>query len=174
MRLMLEDLNLKNGANWHRSAVVTRYILMIIHVYFMLYLVKRKKWLVHMPLELRHYSDTWKSHKIVFIVWIFKQNDNLKNETLFHTKSNLLCLVCRCVVNVLFAPQCIFHCVSTWCVAWERQALSEAATVTTEGRFCEGLIPIKCLQFQVTSKAHSILRSLDEIMQSIVNVAIKR
>ncbi len=174
MRLMLEDLNLKNGANWHLSSVVTRYILMIIHVYFMLYLVKRNKWLVHMPLELRHYSDTWKRHKIVFIVWILKQNDNLKTETLFHTKSNLLCLVCRSVVNVLFAPQCIFQCVSTWCVAWERQALSEAATVTTGGRSLRRVNSIKCLQFQVTSKAHSILRSLDEIMQSIVNVAIKR
>ncbi len=46
---------------------------------------------------------------------------HLKAKTLFHTKSNLLCLVCWHVVSVLFSPQCIFHCVRTWCVgkvAW--------------------------------------------------------
>ncbi len=71
--------------------------------------------------------DTLKSHKTVFIVWIsYKMT---KADTLFHTKSNLLCLVCRCVVSLLIALRCIFHCVRTWCVVWEWHGLSDIATV---------------------------------------------
>ncbi len=49
------------------------------------------------------WHNTLKSHKIIFIVWI-----TLKAKTLFHTRVNLLCLVCRCIVCVL-AAHCIFY-----------------------------------------------------------------
>ncbi len=38
----------------------------------------------------------------------------LKKITTLETKGNLLCLVCRRVVRFLFAPKCIFHCMSTY------------------------------------------------------------
>ncbi len=50
-------------------------------------------------------------------------------ETLFHTRSNLLCLLCQCVVSFLFALRCIFHCVRT-CVV---HCMSGIATVTKGG-----------------------------------------
>ncbi len=52
------NLNLKNALYRCLSAVEIKYIsLMFIHVYFILYLVNMKRWSVHVPLELRHYSD---------------------------------------------------------------------------------------------------------------------
>ncbi len=42
-------------------------------------------------------------------------------------------VVCRRIVSFLFALQCIFHCMRTWCVVWERYCLSEIATVTVGG-----------------------------------------
>ncbi len=54
-RLMSVDLN--NGVYWCLFTVETRYLLMIIHVYFVLQLVKMKRWSVHVPLELRNYSN---------------------------------------------------------------------------------------------------------------------
>ncbi len=44
--------------------------------------------------------DTLKSHKTVFIVLISLKMTQFK--TLFHIRSNLLCLVCQCVVSSLF------------------------------------------------------------------------
>ncbi len=64
------------------------------------------------------------------------QNDNLKAEgpkTLFHIRSNLLCVLCRGVFSFLFALRCIFHCVRT-CVVWEWHCLLVMATVTKGGR----------------------------------------
>ncbi len=44
--------------------------------------------------------------------WYLFENDNFCNaETLFYSRSNLICLVCRCAVRVFFALQCICHCV---------------------------------------------------------------
>ncbi len=76
---------------------------------------------------IRH--NTLKSHKTVFIVWISWKKMAFESGD-FHTKSNLLCLVCQLVVSFLFAPWCIFHCVRTWCVVWEWHGLSDIATVT--------------------------------------------
>ncbi len=43
-RLMLVDLNLINSVYGHLSVVETRYHLMFIHIYFRLWLVRRKTW----------------------------------------------------------------------------------------------------------------------------------
>ncbi len=66
--------------------------------------------------ELRQYSDLSPHIKepqnCIYCLNFFK-NDSLKAEgpeTLFHTRSNLLC---RCFVSFLFALRCIFHCVRT-------------------------------------------------------------
>ncbi len=61
-------------------------------------------------------------------------------ETLFHIKSNLLCVLCRCVVSFLFAMWCIFHCVRR-CVVWEQHCMSGITTVTKGGR---GLRMVNC------------------------------
>lgn len=107
--LMLVDLNLKSGVFW--------------------------------LLELRCYSDLTQNVKELYGIYclnFLKSWQNLKTETyLFHTKSNLLFLVCRQVVGFLFASHCFFrsfHFVRTWCLAWERYGLSDVATVTG-GRF---------------------------------------
>ncbi len=56
----------------------------------------------------------WRATKryfFFFFKWL-----NLKAEgpeTLFHIRSNLLCLLCQCVVSFLFDLRCIFHCVRT-------------------------------------------------------------
>ncbi len=88
-RLTLVDLNLKNGVYWSLSAVETSYLLMFIHVYFALYLVNVKRWSVHVPLELRHYSDLSRHIKEpqngFYCVNFLKKLQNLKAETLFHT-----------------------------------------------------------------------------------------
>ncbi len=90
--------------------------------------------------ELRQYSDL--SHikepnnGILLFEFLLKWL-NLKAEgpeTLFHIRSNLLCLLCRCFVSFLFALRCIFHCVRTWFVVWEQHCLSVMATVTKGGR----------------------------------------
>ncbi len=55
-----------------------------------------------MPLELRGYSDLLQhiSHKhSIYCLNFLKKRQNLKAETLFYTKSNLLCLVCQCVAG---------------------------------------------------------------------------
>ncbi len=70
--------------------------------------------------------------EVVFIVLIPLKMTQFK--TLFHIKSNLLCLVYRCVVSFLFALQCIFHCVRTWNAVWERHCMTGIATVTKSGR----------------------------------------
>ncbi len=69
--------------------------------------------------ELRQYSDLSRHIKepqnCIYCFNFFK-NDSLKAEgpeTLFHTRSNLLCLLCQCVVSFLFALRRIFHCVRT-------------------------------------------------------------
>ncbi len=65
----------------------------------------------------------------------FFKNDSLKAEgpeTLFHIRSNLLCLLCQCVVSSLFALRCIFHCVRTCSV--RAHCMSGIATVTKGGR----------------------------------------
>ncbi len=89
--------------------------------------------------ELRQYSDLSRhikeQQKFIYCLNFFK-NDSLKAEgpeTLFHTRSNLLCLLCQCVVSFLFALRCIFHCVRT-CVV---HCMSGIATVTKVGGFCE-------------------------------------
>ncbi len=41
----------------------------------------------------------------------------------------LLCFVCWRVVSFVFVQRCIFHCVRTWCVAWERHGLLDITTV---------------------------------------------
>ncbi len=72
----------------------------------------------------------------IYCLNFLKKCHNWKSEgpeTLFHIRSNLLCLVCRCVVSFLFALRCIFHCVRTWCVVWEWHCMSGIATVTKEG-----------------------------------------
>ncbi len=59
--------------------------------------------------ELRQYSDLSrhiKESQNVFYCLNFFKNDSLKAEspeTLSHTRSNLLCLLCRCFVSFLFA-----------------------------------------------------------------------
>ncbi len=68
-----------------------------------------------------------KKYIYIYIFYFIFQFD------LFHTRSNLLCLVCRHVVSFLFAPRCIFYCVRTWRVVWEGHGLSDIATVTKEG-----------------------------------------
>ncbi len=69
--------------------------------------------------ELRQCSDLSRHIKepqnCIYCFNFFK-NDSLKAEgpeTLFHIRSNLLCLLCQCVVSSLFALRCIFHCVRT-------------------------------------------------------------
>ncbi len=89
------------------SAVEIKYFLMFIHVNFVLY-VNMKRRSVHV-FELRQYSDLSR-HIIepqngIYCLNFFK-NYNLKAESpdsLFHTRSNLLCLVCRHVFSFLFA-----------------------------------------------------------------------
>ncbi len=89
-----------------------------------------------MPLELRRYSDLARYIKEpqngIYCLNLEKWQ-HFKAETLFHTRSNLLCLVCRHIVSVLFAPHCIFHCVRTWCVVWD------VATVTKGGGSLRGV-----------------------------------
>ncbi len=98
-------------------------------VFILSELVKRRRWSVHVPLELRRYSD---------LSWHIKGPQNsiyrLNAEALYHTKSDLLCLVCRHVVSFLFAPRCIFHYIRTWCVAWKHHGLLDVATVTKGDR----------------------------------------
>ncbi len=87
-----------------------------------------------MLLELRHYSNL-SCHRVTKHYLLFEfltKWQNWKAQSLFHTRSNLLCLVCRHVVSFLFAPGCIFHCVRT-CVVWERHGLLDTATVTKGG-----------------------------------------
>ncbi len=91
-----------------------------------------------MSLELRQYSDlSYRSTKLYLLFESLKKRQHFKAETLFHSGSNLLCLVCRRVFSFLFAPRCIFYCVRTWCVVWERHGLSDIATVTKEGGFLQ-------------------------------------
>ncbi len=71
----------------------------------------------------------YRSVTTYIIVWISFKNDQIWKLWL----CNLLSLVCQCVVGVLFAPQCIFHCVRTWCVLWERHGMSDVATVAKGG-----------------------------------------
>ncbi len=84
--------------------------------------------------HMQFFSTGWsvmtiKSNKIVFICLNFLHKlPNLKAETMFHTRSNLLCFVCRRIVSFLFAPQCFFHSVGTWCVVWEHNGLSDKIT----------------------------------------------
>ncbi len=55
-RLTSVDLNFKNCVYCRLSTVEIKYVLIFIHVYFML-LSKYERWLVHVLLELRCYSD---------------------------------------------------------------------------------------------------------------------
>jgi len=84
---------------------------MFIHAYFMLQ-VNMKRQSVHMPFELGHNSDLSRHIKelqnCVFLFEFLTKWQNVKAETLFHTRSNLLCLDSWHVVSFLFAPQCIF------------------------------------------------------------------
>ncbi len=41
--------------------------------------------------------------------------------------------ICQHTVSFLYALQCIFHCVRTWCVAWEQHGLLDMAPVTKGG-----------------------------------------
>ncbi len=66
----------------------------------------------------------------------FIKNDNLKADHLFHTKSNLLCLLCRCVVSFLFAPRCISHWVRTWCVVFWFGPIGNYLETTCNKEFC--------------------------------------
>ncbi len=80
-----------------------------------------------MPLELRHYSDPSRHISVTKCYLLFEilaKWQNSKAQSLFHTRSSLLCLVCRCVFS--------FHCVRT-CVVWERHCLSDTATVMKGG-----------------------------------------
>ncbi len=113
-----------------------------------------KRRLVHV-FELRQYSDlSWhikEPQNCIYCLNFFK-NDSLKAEgpeTLFHTRSNLLGLLCRCVVSFLFALRCIFHCVRT-CVVRERHCLSVMATVTKEGG------SLRTVDYSSTSLWHSV------------------
>ncbi len=65
-----------------------------------------------------------------------------------HTKSNLLCLFCRHIVSFLFATQCIFHCVRTWCVVWKQDGLLNITTVMKGGRSFQR-VSSKRLQFHL-------------------------
>ncbi len=79
---------------------------MSVHVYFMLYLVKRKRWLVHMLLDLRCYSDlSWlkEPQNGIYSLNLFKNYKMWKLRLCFHTKSNLLYLVCWHIVSFLLA-----------------------------------------------------------------------
>ncbi len=81
---------------------------------------------------------TWTECRYSDLSWHIKGPQNsiycLNAEALYHTKSDLLCLVCRHVVSFLFAPRCIFHYIRIWCVAWKHHGLLNVATVTKGGR----------------------------------------
>ncbi len=98
------------------TAVETRSFLMFIHVYFLCLWVDMRRWLVHVLPELMHYTN--QSRHITKpqngIFCFLKKWPNLKAETWFYTKSNLLYLACRHVVSILIAPQCLFNCARTW------------------------------------------------------------
>ncbi len=99
------------------------------------------------------------SHKLTTLTEIkVRIVRNFKAETLFLTRSNLHCLVFRCVVSFLFAPQCIFYCVRTWCVEWERHGLSDIATVLKEGGFFRR-VRILILQLTIYATSQKILCS---------------
>ncbi len=124
-RLILVDLSLKNSVYWCLSTVKNKIASDVRSCLFCAMTIKRKTWWVRMPLELRCYSDLSRHIKEPqngIYCLNFLQNEIIWKLRLFHTESNLLCLVCRCVVSFLFAPRCIFHCVRTWCVAWECMA----------------------------------------------------
>ncbi len=92
-----------------------------------------------MALKLRHYSDLSRHIKVpqnaIYCLNLFKKWQNLKAKTSFHSKSNLLCLVCQPVFSFLCAARFF-----TWCVAWERHGLLDVATVTKGAGLCEGSI----------------------------------
>ncbi len=71
---------------------------MFIHVYFVLYLVKRKGWSVGMPLKLVCYSDL-SSHvkEPQNCIYCLKKKlyQNLKAKALFHTNSKASVYVCN-------------------------------------------------------------------------------
>ncbi len=92
---------------------------MSVHVYFMLYLVKRKRWLVHMLLDLRCYSDlSWLKEPQNFIcsLNLFKNYKMWKLRLCFHTKVTCSILSAG-TLSVFSLLRCIFHCVRTWCVS---------------------------------------------------------
>ncbi len=124
-------------------AVELKYVLMFIRIYLMLYVMKRRS--VHVPLELRWYSDlSWHikepQNSIYCFNFLKKNKKKLKAENLFHTRSNLLSLVCLHFVSFLFAQRCIFYFVRTWCVVWEWHGLSDIAAVTKDGGFLRSVI----------------------------------
>ncbi len=91
-----------------------------------------------MPLELRQYSDLSRHIKEplngIYCLNFFKKiKDKIWKLTLCFTPEVTYCLTCWRIVSFFFAPRCIFHCVRTWGVVWERRGLSDIATVTKGG-----------------------------------------
>ncbi len=82
---------------------------------------KYERWMFQVPLELRHYGDLSRHIKepqnYIYCLNFLKMT--IWKLRLFHTKSNLLCLVCRCAVSFLSAPWCIL---TAW--TWRESAMA--------------------------------------------------
>ncbi len=109
--------------------VETSYLLMFVRVYF----ERTSK-----EEEMIGSCATWTECRYSDLSWHIKGPQNsiyrLNAEAFYHTKSDLLCLVCRHAVGFLFAPRCIFHYIRIWCVAWKHRGLLDVATVTKGDR----------------------------------------
>ncbi len=136
---------------------------MFIYVHLVLY-VNMKRRLVHV-FELRQYSDLSRHieepQNGIYCLNFFK-NEAEGPETLFHIRSNLLCLLCRCVVSFLFALRYMFYCVRTWCVVWEWHCLSVMATVTKGGRVLRRSIAAICTIVFIAWVVHWHCSSMDD------------
>ncbi len=101
-----------------------------------------------MPLELRRYSDpsqhVKKPQKYIFE--FLKKWQNLKDEPLFHTKSNLLCLVCWLLSVSSLLRDVFFTELKTWCVAWEWRV--------AKGQLCSF---VKIIMMNKMGKNHELL-----------------
>jgi len=100
--------------------------------------ISSKKLLVHMPLNWGATvicNDTFKSHKTEFFDWatINKKMATFKS---WHFVSYLNSYP----VSLLFGPQCSFHCVRKWCVAWKQHGLLDIATIMKGQGLCEGSV----------------------------------
>ncbi len=93
--------------------------------------------------------NTLTSNKTTFIVWIsYLKKSKVENWDFFLPQ--VTCSVLS--ASFIFAPQCIFHCLRTWCVVWEwhgggLQRVNWVGFVTQTlldaGHFCEVWMEIR-------------------------------